>query len=156
MEELEMLMTVNGALAIGLSATNTVATAGCLDGAKVHLLKDTTGLELDGTDDIADLLDVSRECDFDGYTAKTITWSVGTISDTDAVEYLGTVAEFRPTGSTTPNNVKAFVVTKSDASVDYFVGEFEDEGAPMESALDSIRMTPRVRPKGGSLMEVLS
>jgi hypothetical protein len=126
--------------------------AGSLTGAKVKLLKET--VELSPTVLLADL--VAAEADYTGYAEAAVTWSAVTRGDDGVIEFLGTVPEFRPTGTVLTNAIFGLFVVDALEAVVYMVAAFEGGPLPMESALDSIRLTLRYRPDSKQLVAFIS
>lgn len=94
--------------------------------------------------------------DYDGYGSATVTWNGPSRSDTGKIEVVGTVPEFRPTGTTTPNTVFGFFTTTfGDNSLGY-AGRFDDAPIPMEDALDAIVLTLRYQPHAEAAGVVVS
>lgn len=92
---------------------------------------------------------------YDGYASEAITWSAATLADDGAIETVGTVGEFRPTGATTENTIKGFLHRNAGGDI-LGGGTFVGEGLPMNSVLDSIIVVPRIRFNLNGLAEVVS
>lgn len=89
-----------------------------------------------------------------GYAQKLITWLAPSIADDGTPEVVGTVPEFRPTNSVTPNSIfGGAVVTAADALHAAFK---LDTPAPMASAMDSMVLTVRLRYEETGLVVVVS
>ena len=136
-------------LQLAVAADIITAVTGALIGAEVELYTN-------------DVLPVPTSVigDFDlatytGYAAEAVAWLAPAISDSGEVEVVGIVGEFRPTNSAVPNDVYGFILTDG-AGVLLGGGRFTDGPLPMNSALDQIIITPRVRPLVGGIGEVVS
>jgi len=143
---MELVRTNTEALAILLALTDT---GGALDGAKVRLY----------VNDVQPVV-TSVVGDFDpttytGHADKLITWLAPSIADDGSPECIGTVPEFRPTDAVVPNTVYGMIIIDS-GSVMFEGGRFEDAPLPMESALDSILVTVRLRFLDNSIAVVIS
>lgn len=109
-----------------------------------------TGAKLDlYTNDIIPGRDLPRSAyvtaNFDGYAQAAITWLGASVADDGTVEVIGTVPEFRPTGSVTPNNVFGVVVT--DAAGDLIgAARLDDAPTPLGSTLNNLLVTVRIKP----------
>lgn len=92
---------------------------------------------------------------YDGYAEANIDWSTASISDDGYVEVVGTVPEFRPTGSNVDNEiVGAFITANSDDALLMF-GEFDDSFL-MNSNLDAAVVMVRYRPDTDTLLIAVS
>lgn len=92
---------------------------------------------------------------FTGHAAKTVTWLAPDVADDGSIEVMGTVPEFRPSDGVVPEMVYGAVMLNGAA---VFLGacRFGSGPLPMESDLDNIILTPRVRISAGGLVEVIS
>lgn len=93
--------------------------------------------------------------DYDGYADEAITWSAATLADDGSIELIGTVGEFRPTGSTVENTITAVLHCSAGGAV-LHGASVGGEGLPMNSALDSVIVVPRVRINLDGLLEIVS
>lgn len=141
---------------IGNNATDIAigadAVAGALDLAEVALFKEDIAITRNTT--YAEL--EAAKATFDGYAVKVVTWSAATIADDGIIEYLGSTAEFRPTGSVVTNGIFGLYVRNAGHTASFWAARFESPPLPMESTLDSIRVTLRYRPGANSLAAYLS
>lgn len=133
------------------AAANVIA--GELATATVHLGQVNQVIDRNTTK--ADL--TPNEADFDGYAAGTVTWLTPSIADDGNVEVVGTVPEFRPTGSTTPNSIYTLWVLSAVTGTPLcFAAMFDNAPLGMGSTSDSILVTLRFRPQNGGLVVVIS
>ena len=139
---------------VGHNATVHVAAVGCLDLCTVDLYKWNEPLTKNTT--FADLAVAGRIADYDGYADGVVTWTTVRSADTGEVEFIGSVPEFKPTGSVTPNTIYSLAVKDAGASKVYMVANFDNAPLPMGSALDSIIVTLRYRPASQSLAVFIS
>lgn len=96
------------------------------------------------------------KANYAGYAPGAITWSAVTRADDGTIEFLGTVPEFRPTDGVSPNMIRGVYVRNGVPDNWVCAVRFEDPGKPMESTLDSIRLTIRYRPGNDTLVDVIS
>jgi len=143
------LVTVYDAENIG-SATDTIAAT--LAGVKLHLGQ--SNLVPDRNSTLAALH--AGEATFDGYAAQSVTWSTPSRADDGAIEVVGTVPEFRPTGAVTPNSIYYWYLTDTAATALYLAAGFDSPPLPMGSTLDAIVITLRWRPNNLGLFVVVS
>lgn len=113
-------------------------TDGPLDGAKLELYQNN--LDPSPTDVIGDY----TIADYTGHAVKTITWLAPSISDDGIAEVVGTAAEFRPTGTTIMNTIFG-VMLEDGAGALMGASKLSNAGLPMQSALNSILLTVRIR-----------
>lgn len=133
------------------NAKASVAATGILNGAKVGLGKIDKAIP--ATITLAEL--EADECDYGGYAQVTATWSVPTLSTEDDIQLLGTIPEFRPTDSVTPNVVHYAWITDSAGTKVLAVGKFDDPGKAMASALNAINMVAQLRPTADIPVEII-
>jgi len=143
---MELVRTNTEALAILLALTDT---GGVFDGAKVRLFVNDVAPV--ATSVVGDFTPTT----YTGHADKLITWLAPSVADDGSPECIGTVPEFRPTDGVTPNSVFGALVIDS-GSVMMEGGRFDDAPLPMNSALDSILVTVRLRFLSDSLMVVIS
>jgi len=93
--------------------------------------------------------------DYDGYAAEAVTWLAPSVSDAGVPELIGTVGEFRPTGSVTPNTVYGILLTDGAGGLLY-AGRFDAAPLPMGSTLDVVVVTPRVTLSSGGTVSVVT
>jgi len=128
------------------------AIAGTLAGVKVELLKTAIAISPETT--LAELQ--AAKADYAGYAAGVVTWSAVTRADDAAIEYLGSCPEFRPTGGTPSNMVQGAYVENTAGDKWIAACSFDPPGLGMSGAMDSIRLTLRYRPAGGSKVDIIS
>lgn len=116
----------------------TTAVTGALIGAEVELFKSDT------TPTPTTPLASYTLADYTGYAAGAVTWLAISIADDGSYEVVGTVPEFRPTGTATANNIYGWILTDG-AGVLLAAARFDNPPLPMEDTLDSIILTVRVR-----------
>jgi len=95
-------------------------------------------------------------CDYTGYATKVPTWSAPSIGDDGLVETLGTMSEWRPTGTAITNLVYGIVVKKAVTFEYLFAARFDAAPLPMASAMDVILTTLRIRQTASGLVVVIS
>lgn len=143
---MELVRTNTEALAVLLALTDT---GGVFDGAKVRLFVNDVQPTVDSV--VGDFTVTT----YAGHGDELITWLTPSISDDGFPEVIGTVGEFRPTDAVTPNTVYGAIIIDG-TSVMMEGGRFDDAPLPMESALDSILVTVRLRFLDDSIMVVIS
>lgn len=143
---MDLVRTNTEALAVLFALTDT---GGLLDGAKVRLF--TNDVQPVITSVVGDFTAAT----YTGHADKLVTWLAPSIADDGTPECIGTVPEFRPTDAVTPNTVFGAILIDAGA-VMMEGGRFEGGPLPMESALDSILITVRLRFTDISLMVVVS
>lgn len=143
---MDLVKTNTEALAALLALTDT---DGLLDGALVRLfINDVQPV-------VTSVVGDFTAATYTGHADKEITWLAPSISDDGIPEVIGTVPEFRPTDSVLPNTV--FGALLLDAGhIMMEGGRFEEGPLPMESALDAILITVRLRFDMVSMMAVVS
>jgi hypothetical protein len=92
---------------------------------------------------------------FTGYLVKTITWLAPSIADDGEPEVVGTVSEWRPTDSVTPNSVYGLLLESTGAAL-YQAGRFDNAPLPMASNLDAILPVIRVRMTPSGIAVIVS
>lgn len=143
-------MTLIGNNAIDLVAyADLTALAGLLTGALVELFQN------DVTPTRATLIGSYTVATYTGYANEAITWLAPSISDDGVAEIVGTVAEFRPTGSGVANNIYGAYVTTSGGALIGAV-RFDNAPVPMAGVNDSILVTIRIRTQIGGLLALVS
>lgn len=143
---MELVKTNTEALAVLLALTDT---GGLLDGAKVRLF--VNDVQPVVTSVIGDFTVTT----YTGHGDKLITWLAPSIADDGTPECVGTVPEFRPTDAVVPNTVFGALLIDAGAIM-MEGGRFDNGPLPMESALDSILVTVRLRYADNSIMVVVS
>lgn len=143
---MELVRTNTEALAILLALTDT---GGALDGAEVRLYVN------DVQPVVTSVVGDFDETTYTGHADKLITWLPPSIADDGSPECIGTVPEFRPTDDVTPNTVYGLIIIDS-GGVMFEGGRFDDAPLPMESDLDSIVVTIRLRFLDNSIAVVIS
>jgi len=118
------------------------AVGGVLNGAKCHLTNAPVTI---GKDTLLQAF-LDAEADYAGYAAGLITWLAPSIDDAGQPELVGTVPEFRPTGSTPENICYACFLTNTATDKLLMAGQLKEGGVPMASTSDSLLVTLRVRP----------
>jgi hypothetical protein len=93
--------------------------------------------------------------DYDGYGSASVTWGLPSRADDGTIEVLGTVAEFRPSGSDTPNTIFGLYTTLGDGSLG-FAARFDNAPVPMNDALNQITVTLRYRPSNGGFVDAIT
>lgn len=125
---------------------------GPLDGLKVYLFKENLAFNADTPITTFQ----AAQADYAGFTWLPVTWQLPTISDDGIVEVVGTVAAFRPTASTTENDIWGLYADVVGDANWVFAGTFDDAPLPMNNTLDSILVTLRYRPADRSICVVVS
>jgi hypothetical protein len=115
--------------------------AGDLALATIQLIK--TNLALDRNTAVADVL--AAAADYTGFALGVITWLAPSIADDGSIECVGTVPEFRPTGTVIQNQIYGCAMLDSTGAVLYGVCSFASGPYPMQSALNSILLTVRYK-----------
>lgn len=138
----------NEAWALGITAD---AIAGTLAANKVALYQSNT------IPSPARPLSDYTEATYDGYAKKSVTWSAPTRSDDGFIEVVGVIAEFRPTGSVTPNSIYGVLLVDTTGAILYGAARFDDPvPLPMNSTLDQILITLRIRITPGGLVVTIT
>jgi len=129
--------------------TALVDTAAPLDGAEIGLFQNN--ITPDANTVLADL----TECDYTGYAQEAITWLVPSISDAGTPQVVGTVVEFRPTGTTVTNFAYGLFMLDGSGA---FVGaaRFPDAPYPMQATTDSIVVMPAYQVSDSGQVAVVS
>jgi hypothetical protein len=128
--------------------------AGVLALSVFQLVK--TNLAMDRNTTLADVTDATNKANYNTYADGVITWSAATRADDGAIEWIGTVPEFRPTDGVVPNDVFGGALINAAGTKLQAVCEFDGAPFPMRSVLDSLIVTLRYRPAGGSLVVTIS
>lgn len=131
-------MDLTSTKSLDLAATADII-AGSLAGAKAVLYK---------TDVLPTFLSVIGDftlADYVGAVPLAVTWLAPSVSDDGHVEVVGTIPEFRPTNSVTPNTVFGVLLTNGAGTSLLIGGRFDNAPLPMNSNLDAIVLTVRVR-----------
>lgn len=128
------------------TGSSTIGT-GDLASASVGLVN-SSSVTLDTTTTYADVL--AAEGGYPGYARQAITWNAASVADDGTVEAVGTVPEFRPTGTSTVNMWGLFLTT-SDSATLALVGALDAAPLPMTDAHSAIVVTLRYRPTLGGL-----
>jgi len=92
---------------------------------------------------------------YDGYAAQAVTWLAPSVADDGSVELVGTVPEWRPTGSVTPNVIYGMLLLTAGGALRAAL-RFDDAPIPMGSTLDSLITTIRFRAPCGGTVAVVS
>jgi len=138
-------------LVASMLATATGA-GGVLLGAKMHLTKSQVDISGDRTAPDFD----AAEADYAGYAAQVITWLAPSISDIGQSEIVGTVPEFRPTGTDPENICYQCYITNAAGDKLLLAGPLADGGVSMASPNDSLLVHPRVRPTATGATVIVS
>jgi len=143
---------ISGPDLIASMLASATAPGGALNGAKCHLTKEPVTVGKDTP--IQAFLDA--EADYAGYAAALITWLAPSIDDAGQPELVGTVPEFRPTG-TDPENIcyVTFLTDPTNAKLLLF-GQLVEGGVGMASTSDSLLVTVRVRPNATGASVIVS
>ena len=96
------------------------------------------------------------EATYSGYAKEAITWSAPTLADDGSVEVLGIVGEFRPTSSVVVNSIYGLMLVDTTGAILYAAARFDAPPLPMNSTLDAIIVTVRVRIKAGGVVVTVS
>ena len=105
------------------------------------------------TNVIADF--TAHESTFDGYARKVITWNKPERLDNGTIGCVGTAAEWRPTGSTSPGSVYSIFITGSTSTTLMAAGALDDAPVPMEDAHSALVVTVIFNPvTGGIIIDV--
>jgi hypothetical protein len=121
------------------ASANVIAGALALD--TVQLIQ--TNLALDRNTTLADVLAAIPT--YVGYAAGVITWLAPSIADDGSIEVVGTVPEFRPTNSVTPNSIFGAALINAAGNKLHAVSSLDGAPIPMASALNSILLTVRYK-----------
>jgi hypothetical protein len=117
----------------------------------VHLFQNDT--QVDRNTVIGDL----TEATYTGYASEAVTWLAPSVADDGAIEVVGTVGEFRPTGSAVVNDIYGIMVKSGIVGTPMvFCARFDDAPLPMASALNAIVVTLRWRPQTNGLVVTVS
>jgi len=127
---------VNGIQTVMLEAL--VDTGAVLDGATLCLFQNDISPTANTV--IGDI----TACDYSGYAAEAITWLDPSISEDGHIEMIGIAGEFRPTASTTPNNVYGAYILGSGGAL-FAAGRLDDAPEYMGATTNSMLLTVRVR-----------
>ena len=132
-----MDMVFNNAAQLAMLAA-WIDTGGLLDGAKMKLFKNNyVPIE-------TSLIANFTLCDFTGYAAEVITWGDPSVSDDGTPEVIGSLAEFRPTGTAVANDVYGAILTMGDDT--YLAGaQLDDAPEVMQDTLNQLSLVARVR-----------
>lgn len=93
---------------------------------------------------------------YTGYGTEAITWLAPSVSDDGTPEVVGTVGEFRPTGTTVGNQIYTLQITNTGGTVLLAAARFTLAPVPMVSTLDSILPTIRIRATPAGLVAVVT
>lgn len=96
------------------------------------------------------------EATYSGYALEAITWSAPTLADDGSVEVLGVVGEFRPTSSAVQNSIYGLLLVDTTGAILYAAARFDAPPLPMNSTLDAIIVTLRVRFTPGGVVVTVS
>jgi len=96
------------------------------------------------------------EADYSGYAKEAITWSAATLADDGSVEVLGIVGAFRPTPSPIVNSIYGLMLVDTTGVILYAAARFDAPPLPMNSTLDAIVVTVRVRIAAGGVVVTVS
>lgn len=135
------------AFSLGVTAD---AIATTLDACKVKLFQNNI---VPGPNTI---LGDYTEATYSGYAAEAITWSDPTIADDGSIEVIGIVGEFRPTSSVVVNSIYGLLLVDTTGAILYAGARFDAPPLPMNSVLDAIVPTLRVRITPGGIVAVVS
>lgn len=92
---------------------------------------------------------------YTGNGTEAVTFNAVSESDDGVLEVVGIAGEFRPTDAVIPEMVYGYWLVNG-AGVFLGAGRFDDGPLPMESALDSIIITPRLRITPSGTVQVVS
>lgn len=137
------------AFALAVLAQLVEADTGSLLGCLVHLFSSNT------TPTPATIVGDVTEADYSGYAAKAVTFLAPSISDDGQPELVGTVAEFRPTGTTVTNVIYGGWIVNATSALRYWF-RFDNPPLPMGATTDSILLTVRVRMSPSGLIVTVS
>lgn len=93
---------------------------------------------------------------YTGYASKVPTWSAPSLADDGNAESIGTMTEWRPTGSVTTNVIYGVLLKKAVSFELLLAARFSPAPLPMGSALDVILTTLRLRITQSGLVLVIS
>jgi hypothetical protein len=133
------------------SLARLVATGGPLALATLDLEQDTQAWD---TVTLADL--VAGKATYTGYVQGVITWLAPSVADDGTPEIVGTIPEFRPTDSVTPNTIYGVYILNAGGTKVYFAGPMNSGPVPMGGVLDSLLITLRIRVTAQGLLVVTS
>lgn len=133
-------------------AVESTVVTGYLAGATVDLYQ--AEIAINQTTPLSEF--TSNLANYTGYAQGAITWGPATVADDGTVEILGTVPEFRPTGTAVTNTIWGLFIRDAGGTALYFAGQFDGAPLPMGSTLDSILLTLRFRPATQSVVVVIS
>ena len=91
---------------------------------------------------------------YQGYADGTATFAAPNLSADGVVESLGSVHEFRPTGSDSPNTIFGLGFILGDGSLG-FTGRFDNAPIPMVDTTSVIQLTLRYRPEQDGIVSVI-
>lgn len=131
-------------------AALTELAAGDLLGAEVMLVKALF------TPSVNTVIGDLTPADYTGNGNEAVTWLAPSIGDDGEPEIIGTLGEFRPTGTTIGNTIFGGALLETGGALRAsFV--FADGPVPMSAVTDSILLTLRVRmnPYGGFVVSIL-
>lgn len=126
------------------------AIAGVLTANKVALFQSNT------VPTPATVIGDYTQATYSGYALEAITWSAPTLADDGSVEVIGILGEFRPTSSVVQNTIYGLLLVDTTGLILYAAARFDDAPLPMNSVLDAIVPTIRVRITPGGLVVTVS
>lgn len=142
-----MDLITNQTLALGVTAD---AVAGILTANKVALFQNNI-IPTPATP----LVDYT-EATYSGYAKEAVTWLAPTVADDGVVEVIGIVGEFRPTSSVVVNSIYGILLVDTTGAILYVAARFDNPPLPMNSTLDNIVVTLRVRIVPGGIVVTVS
>lgn len=120
--------------------------AGTLAAVKIKLTKAQIAI-LPSTI-LADLTAI--EADYTGYALHTITWDAPSLDLAGAVQVVGSISVFRPTGTTVTNQIYMCYIVDTTAAILYFAGDLDGAPIPMLSALNQLQLQVVYKPASNS------
>ena len=135
--QIELLEVAGGSTTIGST------TAGALAHAMVQLVN-SNSITLNGGTPLGSVSPLFGG--YDGYSADSISWQAPGVNVSGAVEVIGIVSPFRPTDSTSPQNMYGVVITDQLGLNLLFAAPFDAPPLPMQSAYNTITLTLSYQP----------
>ena len=139
----ELIEVAGGATTIGST------TAGSLAHAVVQLVN-SNSITLNGATPLGSVSPLFGGDD--GYGADSIAWQAPGLNVSGAVEVIGIIAPFRPTDSTSPQNMYGVVVTDQAGANLLFAAPFDQAPLPMQSSLNTITLVFSYQPITNSIV----
>jgi len=131
----------------GVISGDDTATTALLGSGSVGLVNSDT-LTLGRETVIGDLVD--NEGGYTGYARQAVTWNEPSVADDGTVEVVGTVPEFRPTGTSTVSMYGLFV-TGVDSVTLVGCGPLDGAPVPMGDIFAALVVTIRFRPSSSGI-----